>query len=142
MSLFHSLSFAGPSLMAARRMTSITSIYNTSAVFAYIFSVLLLGERWRARKLVAVALATLGVMVVACGGSAGKGGDEIEDGWLGNGLALLGAVAYGFYEVRVATLSRSSRRWRYLLTPSSRSTTTSISPLPLPLSPLLFTPTP
>lgn len=84
-------------------MTSITSIYNTSALFAYIFSVLLLSSThaWEARKLFAVGLATVGVFVVAWGGSSSTSGGEETYEWalIGDAMALLAAGSYGFYEV-------------------------------------------
>jgi len=85
-------------------MTSITSIYNTSALFAYIFSVLLLSatHSWEARKLSAVALAMVGVTIVAWGGSSSTSGGEEKYEWalIGDGMALMAACLYGLYEVR------------------------------------------
>lgn len=74
-------------------MTSITTLFNTSALFAYVFSVLLLGEAWAARKLVAVGLATAGVAVVAYGGAGGEGDQAGSFELLGDLLAIVGAAA-------------------------------------------------
>lgn len=106
------------------RMTSLTAIYNTSALFCFLFSVLLL-PRSRSNsfqqpaKLVAIAFAALGLLVVALGSGAssepstsvgdGNARDDDsgnskagQDGWFGNGLAIVGAASYGFYEVKTS----------------------------------------
>ena len=103
----HSLS---PRFIDVCRMTSITSIYNTSALFAYVFSVLLLpNHTWDPRKLLAVLIAVLGVFVVAYGGTSGSdssssGGsqeqtEDYEWSLIGDGMSLAAAISYAFYEV-------------------------------------------
>lgn len=84
------LSFAAP-----RRMTSITVLFNTSALFAYLLSVAFLGEAWAALKLTAVGLATVGVAIIAYGsaGDTGEGEDKKTHMLLGDMLSLAGAAA-------------------------------------------------
>ncbi|RMD40189.1 hypothetical protein DV735_g4935, partial [Chaetothyriales sp. CBS 134920] len=115
------LTMAGASWYVAVNMTSpsdLTAIYNCSAFFAYVFSILLLHDKWRADKLVSVGLAIIGVLVVAygdqgnpkhgshSGGSTNpKHGDDESDNnsaseqLLGNVIIGVGSVLYGLYEV-------------------------------------------
>jgi drug/metabolite transporter (DMT)-like permease len=112
------LTVAGLSWYLAVNMTTpsdLTAIYNCSAFFAYAFSVPLLKERLRLDKSVAVAVAIVGVLVVAYGdtketsseggGKGGKGGSGNDDGgegssrFLGNLIIGAGSVLYGLYEV-------------------------------------------
>ncbi|EPQ27258.1 uncharacterized protein PFL1_05181 [Pseudozyma flocculosa PF-1] len=50
-------------------MADITAIYNTFSVWALVFSVWFLGEKWQKRKVFSVLLACFGVVVVAYGGA-------------------------------------------------------------------------
>ncbi|UTT88644.1 hypothetical protein NDA17_000630 [Ustilago hordei] len=50
-------------------MADITAIYNTFSVWALVFSVWFLGEKWQKRKVFSVLLACLGVVIVAYGGA-------------------------------------------------------------------------
>ncbi len=50
-------------------MADITAIYNTFSVWALVFSVWFLGEKWEKRKVFSVLLACLGVIIVAYGGA-------------------------------------------------------------------------
>ena len=117
------LTIAGGSWYVAVDMTTasdLTAIYNCSAFFAYAFSVPLLHERLQWGKVAAVAVAVLGVFVVAygdatpakhgskSGGGAGgpdSGSDddpalgEARNRALGNIVIGVGSVLYGFYEV-------------------------------------------
>jgi drug/metabolite transporter (DMT)-like permease len=116
------LTFAGSSWYIAVNLTTasdLTAIYNCSAFFAYAFSVPLLHEKLRLSKVISVAVAIIGVLVVAYGGSAhtpkhgsksggGAGGpdhdksDENGDHpyqFIGNVIIGIGSVLYGFYEV-------------------------------------------
>lgn len=112
------LTIAGGSWYVAVDMTTasdLTAIYNCSAFFAYAFAIPLLGEHLRASKVLAVAIAIAGVLVVAYGdtspskhGSKSGGGaggphapDKSEAGnrALGNVIIGIGSVLYGFYEV-------------------------------------------
>ncbi|EAQ85648.1 hypothetical protein CHGG_06901 [Chaetomium globosum CBS 148.51] len=73
------LTVAGLSWYLAVSMTTpsdLTAIYNCSAFFAYAFSVPLLKEKLRADKMLAVAVAIVGVLVVAYGDGAGDGSSE------------------------------------------------------------------
>lgn len=112
------LTVAGGSWYVAVNMTTasdLTAIYNCSAFFAYAFSVPMLHEKLRTSKVVAVAIAIIGVFVVAygdkspakhgskSGGGAGGGkappSHEAENRALGNLVIGVGSVLYGFYEV-------------------------------------------
>ncbi|KAK0652492.1 putative DUF6 domain protein [Cercophora newfieldiana] len=103
-----SLTVAGLSWYLAVSMTTpsdLTAIYNCSAFFAYAFSVPLLKERLRLDKSAAVAIAIVGVLVVAYGdGKSGSSGDPAQDldgakRLLGNLIIGVGSVLYGLYEV-------------------------------------------
>ena len=111
------LTMAGASWYVALDLTSpsdLTAIYNCSAFFAYVFSILLLNEKARLDKMISVALAILGVLVVAYGDSAHpKGGSHSGGGTnpdlppdsqpdnrtLGNLIIGIGSIMYGLYEV-------------------------------------------
>ncbi|KAL2193094.1 hypothetical protein P885DRAFT_72436 [Corynascus similis CBS 632.67] len=111
------LTVAGLSWYLAVSMTTpsdLTAIYNCSAFFAYAFSVPLLKERLRMDKMLAVAVAIVGVLVVAYG-DGGSGGSEessavvpgeseepvVDAGtrFAGNLIIGVGSVLYGLYEV-------------------------------------------
>ncbi|RVX73956.1 hypothetical protein B0A52_02846 [Exophiala mesophila] len=106
------LTMAGGSWYVAVNLTSpsnLTAIYNCSAFFAYVFSIMLLNDKLRLDKALSVALAILGVLVVAYGDSddttpgPGTSNPGAEKGFgtklLGNIIIGIGSVAYGFYEV-------------------------------------------
>ena len=112
------LTVAGGSWYVAVNLTTasdLTAIYNCSAFFAYAFAVPLLGEQLRPGKVAAVAVAILGVLVVAYGDSGaakhgsksggGVGGPSAPENsaaanrTLGNLIIGIGSVLYGFYEV-------------------------------------------
>lgn len=110
------LTMAGGSWYVAVNLTTpsdLTAIYNCSAFFAYIFSILLLKEKARLDKIVSVALAILGVLVVAYGdtgspkhGSHSGGAtnpnhddEETQNRAVGNLVIGIGSVLYGLYEV-------------------------------------------
>ncbi|KAJ4302452.1 hypothetical protein N0V88_002596 [Collariella sp. IMI 366227] len=108
------LTVAGLSWYLAVSMTTpsdLTAIYNCSAFFAYAFSVPLLKEKLRADKMLAVAVAIVGVLVVAYGDGAGTGEESSAKGdggsgglnpgtrFAGNLIIGAGSVLYGLYEV-------------------------------------------
>jgi drug/metabolite transporter (DMT)-like permease len=112
------LTVAGASWYVAVDMTSpsdLTAIYNCSAFFAYVFSILLLKDKLRLDKILSVGLAILGVLIVAYGdssapkspshGGGGSGGSnhspdtEAQNRPLGNLVIGVGSVMYGLYEV-------------------------------------------
>ena len=109
------LTVAGGSWYVAVNLTSpsdLTAIYNCSAFFAYAFSVPILKEKLRLDKSFAVAIAIVGVLIVAygdalptkhggkSGGSVGGGPDkEASNRVAGNLIIGVGSVLYGFYEV-------------------------------------------
>lgn len=112
------LTVAGGSWYVAVDMTSpsdLTAIYNCSAFFAYVFSIMLLNDKLRLDKMLSVGLAILGVLIVAYGdseapktpshGGGGSGGSthtpdtETQNRSLGNLVIGVGSVMYGLYEV-------------------------------------------
>ncbi|QIW96018.1 hypothetical protein AMS68_001536 [Peltaster fructicola] len=116
------LTIAGGSWYVAVDLTTasdLTAIYNCSAFFAYAFAVPMLGERLQWSKVFAVAVAIIGVLVVAYGdgksnvkhgGKSGGGAGAtdpaedhnntaVADRVLGNLVIGVGSVLYGFYEV-------------------------------------------
>lgn len=112
------LTLAGGSWYVAVNLTTasdLTAIYNCSAFFAYAFSIPILREKVRLDKVVAVAIAIVGVFVVAYGdvspakhgskSGGGAGGDkappshEAENRGFGNTVIGVGSVLYGLYEV-------------------------------------------
>lgn len=112
------LTIAGGSWYLAVNLTTasdLTAIYNCSAFFAYAFSVPLLKEKLRLDKMISVAIAIAGVLIVAYGDSyltergsqsGGIVGDQAnsEDRDLpfrtiGNVIIGFGSVLYGLYEV-------------------------------------------
>ncbi|KAG9767615.1 hypothetical protein KCU88_g7430, partial [Aureobasidium melanogenum] len=103
---------AGGSWYVAVNLTSpsdLTAIYNCSAFFAYVFSIMLLNDKLRLDKAISVGLAIIGVLVVAYGDSddstpgPGTSNPGAEQGFgtklIGNIIIGIGSVAYGFYEV-------------------------------------------
>jgi drug/metabolite transporter (DMT)-like permease len=115
------LTIAGASWYVAVDLTTpsdLTAIYNCSAFFAYVFSIMLLQDKLRFDKAVAVTIAIAGVLVVAYGdtkepkhagphGGASGGGpkDDSKDPasrgsrTIGNLVIGVGSVLYGLYEV-------------------------------------------
>lgn len=97
-------------------VSDVTALWNTNAFFAYIFTVKLLQLKWEPRRLVAVLLATLGVVVVVYGGSTAsktEGPRPQSDSLtisvtkapkataplIGDLLTLLASIIYGLYQV-------------------------------------------
>ncbi|KAI9834311.1 MAG: hypothetical protein M1826_004237 [Phylliscum demangeonii] len=111
------LTVAGGSWYVAVNLTTasdLTAIYNCSAFFAYAFSIPLLKDHLRLDKVFSVAVAIIGVLVVAYGDSGpapkhgGKSGGavgghpgagEASHRALGNVVIGVGSIMYGFYEV-------------------------------------------
>jgi drug/metabolite transporter (DMT)-like permease len=90
------------------------AIWNTNAFFAYIIAVKLFGLKWEPRRLLAVSLATLGVLAVVYGGStADSGKPSLREVKLkattayirptaplvGDLLTLIASFGYGLYQV-------------------------------------------
>ncbi|KAL2821249.1 hypothetical protein BDW59DRAFT_150270 [Aspergillus cavernicola] len=102
------LTIAGGSWYVAVNMTTpsdLTAIYNCSAFFAYAFSIPLLKDKLRFDKVFSVAVAIIGVLIVAYGdrgdGKAkdGASNHEAQPRLLGNIIIGIGSVLYGLYEV-------------------------------------------
>jgi len=96
--------FAAVSLAS---VSDVTAIWNTNAFFAYIISVRLFKWRWEAQRLVAVCLATLGVIAVVYGGTTTPTKTGTTSGFVfkptaplfGNLLTLVASFVYGLYQV-------------------------------------------
>ncbi|KIL70856.1 hypothetical protein M378DRAFT_183429 [Amanita muscaria Koide BX008] len=98
--------FASVSLAS---LSDVTAIWNTNAFFAYVFTVKLFHLSWDARRLVAVTLATLGVMIVVYGGSTQPDLSQTKTTTtvklkptaplVGDILTLFASVGYGLYQV-------------------------------------------
>ncbi|KAI0032757.1 hypothetical protein K488DRAFT_49250 [Vararia minispora EC-137] len=85
-------------------LSDVTAIWNTNAFFAYIITVYLYSLPWDKHKLIAVALATVGVMAVVYGGSQLSGGEASKTSMssaplLGDLMTLVASVGYGLYQV-------------------------------------------
>ena len=112
------LTIAGGSWYVSVNLTSasdLTAIYNCSAFFAYAFSVPLLKEKLRLDKILSVAVAIAGVLIVAYGDSSptkhgGQSGgavggqpdpedQDLQYRTIGNVIIGVGSVLYGLYEV-------------------------------------------
>ena len=114
------LTVAGISWYIAVNLTTasdLSAIYNCSAFFAYAFSICLLREKVRLSKVLAVAIAIAGVLVVSYGdevtakhgskSGGGAGGPHHDDSHaqdpakrlVGNIIMGVGSVLYGLYEV-------------------------------------------
>lgn len=104
------LTVAGSTWYIAVSLTTpsdLTAIYNCSAFFTYVFSIPMLHEKPKALKTGSVAIAIIGVLVVAYGDGSGDGsgnGTEKQaqgekNRLVGNIIIGIGSVLYGFYEV-------------------------------------------
>ncbi|RDB29309.1 hypothetical protein Hypma_015545 [Hypsizygus marmoreus] len=95
-------------------ISDVTAIWNTNAIFAYVITVKLFGLKWEPRRLLAVLLATLGVMAVVYGGSTSDNGQpsteemskdvnvisvEPSAPLVGDLLTLIASLGYGLYQV-------------------------------------------
>ncbi|KAG6336675.1 hypothetical protein ID866_2422 [Astraeus odoratus] len=89
-------------------VTDVTAIWNASAFFTYVLSVKMLGMKWEVLRLLAVCLATLGVVTVVYGGTTAPtpGADSISTSsvykpspFVGDMLTLAAALTYAFYQV-------------------------------------------
>jgi drug/metabolite transporter (DMT)-like permease len=114
------LTVGGLSWYIAVKLTTasdLSAIYNCSAFFAYAFSICLLRDKVRFSKVLAVAIAIVGVLVVSYGdevaakhgsksggGAGGPGHDNSHaqdptNRVVGNIIMGVGSVLYGLYEV-------------------------------------------
>ncbi|THV04971.1 hypothetical protein K435DRAFT_150060 [Dendrothele bispora CBS 962.96] len=90
-------------------VTDVTAIWNTNAFFSYLISVKVFGLKWEIRKLGAVVLATLGVLVVVYGGSTSSDGsstsaaqtdiNEPSKALIGDLMTFVASVGYAGYQV-------------------------------------------
>ena len=96
-------------LISFNRVTDVTALWNTNAFFAYIFTVLMTGIKWDPRRLLAVLIATAGVLAVVYGGStvevdeASSSADHVQESQkaplIGDLLTLAASIMYGAYQV-------------------------------------------
>jgi drug/metabolite transporter (DMT)-like permease len=101
-------------LLSHERLSDVTAIWNTNAFFAYIITVRLFKLNWEPRKLLAVLIATFGVMAVVYGdvGQSELPNTDQREAVvntsetvkpkapvLGDLLTLCAAVGYGLYQV-------------------------------------------
>ncbi|KAI0639445.1 hypothetical protein C8Q77DRAFT_64115 [Trametes polyzona] len=95
-------------------VTDVTALWNTNAFFAYVFTVLLTGGKWDSRRLIAVLIATAGVLAVVYGSSTADGAasDASNDSLVaaeprraraaplvGDLLTLAASIIYAAYQV-------------------------------------------
>ncbi|EJD04120.1 uncharacterized protein FOMMEDRAFT_106598 [Fomitiporia mediterranea MF3/22] len=83
-------------------VSDVTAIWNSNAFWAYVMSVKLKHTSWEPRRLAAVVIASIGVMVVIYGGNHPTGSSDSEDikaPFFGNMLALAASVTYALYQV-------------------------------------------
>jgi len=97
------LTLAASTWYVAVSMTTasdITAIYNSSTFSAYAFSVLLLKERVRRDKILAVVMSIIGVLIIAYG-DPNSPNDQIDSRrqLVGNLIIAGGSILFGFYEV-------------------------------------------
>lgn len=99
---------------ASHRVSDITALWNTNAFFAYVFAVKIFQLKWEPRRLMAVLLATFGVLVVVYGGSRPSTTSKSHSSsysktttaipsatapLIGNMLTLVASIIYGLYQV-------------------------------------------
>ncbi|KAF8078643.1 hypothetical protein FPV67DRAFT_1557902 [Lyophyllum atratum] len=95
-------------------ISDVTAIWNTNAFFAYAIAVKLFGLNWEPRRMLAVLLATCGVVAVVYGGSTSDAGKpKVEQAsrditlpsirpsapLIGDLLTLVASIGYGLYQV-------------------------------------------
>ncbi|KAJ3558952.1 hypothetical protein NP233_g11387 [Leucocoprinus birnbaumii] len=90
-------------------VSDVTAIWNTNAFFAYLISIKAFGLKWETRKMIAVVLATAGVVMVVYGGAAASSPEDadsvLEESTrpsapvVGNLLTLIASFGYGLYQV-------------------------------------------
>ena len=84
----------------------LSAIWNTNAFFVYLISIKVFGLRWETRKMVAVVLATAGVVLVVYGRTTVTPKNQTQaisnapsTPVLGNLLTLVASFSYGLYQV-------------------------------------------
>ncbi|KAA0176022.1 hypothetical protein FNF27_02414 [Cafeteria roenbergensis] len=82
------------------------AIYQSCSAAVFVFSVLLLGEKFTWHKLVAVAISISGIVLVAFGGSTSDATDSTPtaEGYI---LVVVSVVTYAFYEVLYAKIGEA-----------------------------------
>ncbi|KAG6851076.1 hypothetical protein H0H93_002968 [Arthromyces matolae] len=99
-------------------VSDVTAIWNTNAFFAYVIAVKLFGLKWEPRRLLAVIIATFGVVVVVYGGSTSTDGSKQPPSTtlsvkpssplVGDLLTLVASIGYGLYQVLYKKYAASS----------------------------------
>ncbi|TIA85329.1 hypothetical protein E3P99_04022 [Wallemia hederae] len=89
-------------------VADLTAIWNSSAFWAYVFAIYILGEKLQKSKLGAVVLACSGVVLIAYGGERSSRKAPLEDGQerskvstalLGDLLVFIGSLTFALFEV-------------------------------------------
>ncbi|KIY64193.1 hypothetical protein CYLTODRAFT_425432, partial [Cylindrobasidium torrendii FP15055 ss-10] len=108
-------------------VSDVTAIWNTNAFFSYLISVKVFHLRWEARRLFAVVLATVGVLVVVYGGhkssksssSSGPSTNTVPGPTaplIGDLITLAASIGYALYQVmykKYAALPSDPERAEY-----------------------------
>ncbi|KAI9250901.1 hypothetical protein BDA99DRAFT_522178 [Phascolomyces articulosus] len=130
-------------------MANLTAIYNTGCFFAYLFSIMMLGDKLVFSKVVAVFLCIVGVFTMAFWPSTtSPEDDQVSDGTgdddnngyaaslLGIIVAAIAAATYGFYEVyykKYATPPRPTVLFANAVTTGIGITTFLLLWIPIPI---------
>ena len=86
--------------LARTAVSEATALFNAQSVFTYALSVCVLGEKVRARKVLAVLIAVGGVALISfCGGGRGDAPTGGSDRVVGDLIVVAGAFGYAVYEV-------------------------------------------
>ncbi|KZP31378.1 hypothetical protein FIBSPDRAFT_1037818 [Athelia psychrophila] len=110
LSVILTVTFALPGLLwfisiTLAPVSDVTAIWNTNAFWAYILTVKVYNLKWEPRKLMAVLIATTGVMIVVYGGHTNASSDSTPlvptagSPITGDILTLTASVIFGAYQV-------------------------------------------
>ncbi|KII86460.1 hypothetical protein PLICRDRAFT_165023 [Plicaturopsis crispa FD-325 SS-3] len=91
-------------------ISDVTAIWNTNALWCWVFTTYLFKLKWESRRLIAVLLATFGVFIVVYGGSESSKSDSAPEHasvrslkptapLLGDAMTLVASVLYALYQV-------------------------------------------
>ncbi|CDS04825.1 hypothetical protein LRAMOSA07355 [Lichtheimia ramosa] len=121
-------------------MSTLTAIYNTGCFFAYLFSILILGDPIMRSKVMAVLLCIIGVGIMAywADDNDNDNGDDKSGimGLLGILVATTCAATYGFYEVfykKIASPAQPSVLFANVVTTGIGLATLLLLWIPIPL---------
>ena len=87
-------------------LSDVTAILNCNAMWAYVITVLVTGERWLLRRVFSVAIAICGVLLIVYGGSSSTPGTQLPSRGpftskdiIGDVLTLIASVGFAISEV-------------------------------------------